>query len=128
MMSGAAGAGKASSFSEIDELPPLKEINTPAPEPPPSPIVEIADHPAPTFSLKPRVVREDKRPVVTRENARKAVKELKGVPPKLLMYSVVAAVVIILCVLVGITYSIHRQNSDDDGSAQSAANTQAAVA
>jgi hypothetical protein len=124
MMSGGSGSGKASSFSEIDELPPLKEVHTSAPEPPPAPIIEIADHPAPTFSLKPRVVREDKPRVVTRENARKAVNEIKHVPPKLMMYAITAAVLIILGVLGSIMYSIHRQTADEEPPAQPPATVQ----
>ncbi len=125
MMSGGAATGKIASFSEIDEMPPLKEAQVPTPEPPPAPIVEIAEHPAPTFSLKPRVVREEKPRVVTRENARKAVKEIKQVPPRLMLYSVIAAVAVILCVLVGIAYSIHRQNADLEPAPQSATTAQA---
>ena len=125
MMAGGSAAGKSSSFSEIDELPPLKEPVTVAPEPPPAPIIEIDEHPAPTFSLKPRVV-EAKPRVVTRENARKAVKEIKQVPPQLMMYAIAAAVAVILCVVLGIAYHIHSESADDDTPAPQQAASQPA--
>ncbi len=113
MMAGGGNTGKSASFSEIEELPPLKEPVVVAPEPPPSPIVEIDEHPAPTFSLKPRVV-EAKPRVVTRENARKAVNEIKQVPPRLMIYAVSAAVAVILVVILGIAYHIHSQSAEED--------------
>ncbi len=127
MMAGGARTGQSSSFSEINELPPLKEPVVTAPEPPPAPIVEIDDHPAPTFSLKPRVIPEKPR-VVTRENARKAVKEIKQVPPRLMMYAVSAAVAVILCVILGIAYHIHSENAEDDTTApQTSATTESSA-
>jgi serine/threonine protein kinase len=118
MMAGSTGSGKAASFSEIDELPPLKEPVFPAaPEAPAAPVTEIAEHPSPTFSLKPRVMHDDKRPVITRQNARKAVNEIKKVPPRLMVYSISAAAAVILCVILGMVYYIHRENADDDPSA-----------
>jgi len=44
--------------------------------------------------------------MVTRENAKKAVAEIKKVPPKLAIYSVAAAAAIILLVVLGISYHI----------------------
>jgi serine/threonine-protein kinase len=104
---------KTASFSDLDELPPLEEvfIGPPAaPEPP----AEDQLPPAQTFSLKPRAVKEDKPKVITRENARKAVKEIKQVPPRLMVYAVSAAVAVILAVVIGIGYHIYHQSPNDE--------------
>ena len=105
-------ATKAVSFSDLVELPPLEDVYV-APPPPPAPSVEDELPPTQTVSLKPRVVKEDKPKVITRENARRAVKEIKGVPPRLVIYAVAAAIVII----VGIAYHIYHRNSDDETAA-----------
>jgi serine/threonine protein kinase len=108
-----AGAKKVS-FSDLDELPPLKESFVAPPEPTPEPAPEAEPAPAPTFKLQPRAIKQDKPKIVTRENARKAVKEIKQVPPKLMMYSIAGAVAVILAVILGIAFYIHHQNRDED--------------
>jgi serine/threonine protein kinase len=111
-------ATKAVSFSDLDELPPLKEVYVAPPDPPPSPAPLQEELPStPAFSLKPRVLKEARPKVVTRANARKAVKEIKQVPPRLMVYAVSAAVAVILAVVIGIAYHIYHQNSDDDNTA-----------
>jgi hypothetical protein len=64
-------------------------------------------------------VKEDKPKVITRENARKAVKEIKQVPPRLMVYAVSAAVAVILAAVIGIAYHIHHQSPDDETAAPS---------
>jgi eukaryotic-like serine/threonine-protein kinase len=108
---GGSRAGEASreSFSDINELPPLKEV-TVAPDPPPAP------DPAPVDQVKAVVFNraEVKKPKTPpREIARQAVKEIKGTPPRLFLYAMSAAVVVILAVMVGIAYRIHAGESDD---------------
>lgn len=100
------------SFSEIDELPPLKEIYV-APPPPPPP-----DMPQPALQ-GPVLVHPAEPPkpkVQPREVAKKAVKEIKKTPPRLFVYSVSAAVAIILAAIIGIAYHIHSQNEEDEDS------------
>jgi serine/threonine protein kinase len=104
---------KPVSFSDLDELPPLKEVHV-APAPTPASEPEVEEAPAPTFRLQPRVIKEEKPKIVTRENARKAVKEIKQVPPKLMMYSISAAVTLILAVILGIAYYIHHKNTEEE--------------
>ncbi|HYL12059.1 MAG TPA: serine/threonine-protein kinase [Terriglobales bacterium] len=111
-------ATKAVSFSDLEELPPLKEVYVAPPEPPAPPAPLEEELPAtPTFSLKPRVLKEEKPKVITRANARKAVKEIKQVPPQLMVYAVSAAVAIIVALVIGIAYHIYHQNSDEDNTA-----------
>jgi eukaryotic-like serine/threonine-protein kinase len=110
------------SFSEINELPPMKEIYVaPAPPPPSEEAPEAVD------AVKTAVFKNtapEKPKVQPREVARKAVTEIKKTPPKLFFYSIAGAVGIILIIVVGIAFHIHSENSDDDGApAQSTAAT-----
>ncbi|HUA15914.1 MAG TPA: serine/threonine-protein kinase [Verrucomicrobiae bacterium] len=114
MMAEGGQGGGGTSFSEISELPPLKESYI-APPPPPPPAETV---PAPTPS-RPTVYqgthrREEKPKVQTREVAEKAIKEIKTVPPKLMMYALGGAGALILLIGIGVTYYIHGLNSDDD--------------
>src|SRR6185369_1422391 len=82
MESGPQGATK--SFSDLDELPPLKEVyvEPAAPEP-----VEEAV-PDPVSNAVFRKTEPDKPKIQPREVAQRAIKEVKTVPPKLMLYSV----------------------------------------
>ena len=118
-----SGAGRTS-FSEISELPPLKEIYTPPPPPP-------AYEPAP--AMRPlakglNVARkvDDKPKVQPREVAEKAIKEIKNVPPKLMLYALGSAAILILIIAIGVTVYIHNQNSDDGSAPSRVATTQTA--
>ncbi len=108
------------SFSEIDELPPLKAIYT-AP-PPPSPASGADD----ILQDDPGEISFDKSepaaaPLPVRELAKKAVTEIKKTPPKMFLYSIGAAVAIILAIAIVIGLRIHSQNAEDDSGAQKTA-------
>jgi serine/threonine protein kinase len=117
MAEGGASASTGTSFSEISELPPLKEIYI-APPPPP-PVFEPEEPKKPTSTaFKGDLKRADDKPKVqTREVAEKALKEISSVPPKLYGYAIGAAVVVILAIGIGVTYYVHSQNSDEDNGA-----------
>lgn len=130
MAEAAPSRGSSSiSFSEMTELPPLKEdyITTPSP----SPAAEQQPSPAPNLKSggepeKPRVQ--------PREVAEKAMKEIKNVPPSLMVYSIAGAAVLILIIAIALVLHINHLNSDDgsprpappESTAQSAANQPAA--
>ncbi len=105
-----AGAGATRSFSEIDELPPLKEVYV-AP-PPPRP----ADEPAPAQAVHATMFEEapEKPKVQPREVAKKAVAEIKKTPPQLFMFSIAGAIGIIVLIVAAIAWHIHSENADDD--------------
>jgi serine/threonine protein kinase len=106
-----AGASASRSFSEIDELPPLKEVYI-APPPPPR-----AEEPAPPNAVHAAVFKNappEKPRVQPREVAKKAVAEIKKTPPKLFMVSVAGAVGIILLIVAAMAWHIHSENADDD--------------
>jgi len=116
MAEGATTASSGASFSDISELPPLKEAYVPPPPPPPVFQAESATPQAPTvFS---GIVKHDEKPrVQAREVAEKAIREIKSVPHKLMLYALGGAGVLILAIGIGVTVYIHQQNSDDEPTA-----------
>jgi hypothetical protein len=107
----------ATSFSEISELPPLKEvvIKPEAPPPPPSVPMEAPVH----TQFEGHVDEEEKPRVNPREVAQKAIKEVKNVPPQLMLYSILGAVALILIVTIWL-WSRIGSGDDDSGSARPA--------
>jgi len=113
----------STSFSEISELPPLKEviIMPEAPPPPPEPAA------VPTKTQFNGHVEVDEKPKVNpREVAQKAIKEVKNVPPQLMLYAIAGAVVLILVVTIGIWLHLRDVTSDDDSDASRSTTTPAA--
>jgi hypothetical protein len=107
----------STSFSEISELPPLKEVII-KPEAPPPPPVAMA---APVHTqFEGHADEEDKPKVNPREVAQKAIKEVKNVPPQLMLYSILGAVALILIVTIWL-WSRIGSGDDDSGSARPAA-------
>jgi PEGA domain-containing protein len=101
----------STSFSEMTELPPLKEIYI-APPPPPQ-----SEEPAATPShtvFHESMEAEEKPKIQPREVAEKAIKEIKNVPPRLLLYSIAGAAVLILIIAIGLVVHVHNLNGDDD--------------
>jgi eukaryotic-like serine/threonine-protein kinase len=133
MAEGGQASVSRTSFSEISELPPLKEVYVEPPPPPPvfepepekpaKPSVTVYDGGAAQAGSGKAVSKRDEKPKVQpREVAEKAFKEIKNTPPKLYGYALGGAAVLILAIGVGVTYYIHSQNSDDDsGTAKTAA-------
>ncbi len=117
MAEGGAKGGGGVSFSEMTELPPLKEVYIPPP-PPPSP-VEPVHSAAPTVRpcFRAGQKADEKPKVQPREVAEKAIKEIKGVPPKLMAYAIGGAIALILVIGIGVTIYVHSLNSDDDSGA-----------
>jgi len=117
MAEGGSGGSKGTSFSEISELPPLKEIYVAPPPPPPVELAPVkAEAAAPTMYRGGGKV-EEKPKVQPREVAQKAIKEIKGVPPKLMFYALGGAAALILVIAIGVTVYIQSQNSDEDSGA-----------
>jgi len=115
MAEGGPAAATGTSFSDISELPPLKEAYV-AP-PPPTPVEEA---PVPAGVSVPKTYRssprKDEKPrVEAREVAQKAITEIKGVPPKLYMYALGIAGAVMLAIAIGVTIYIHGQGDEDTG-------------
>jgi len=107
-----AVGSKRANFSELDEMPPLKEAFVPPAHSVPE---KAPDEPVtPQASPVKKGAQPQKAKVITRESALKAVSEIKGVPPKLFIYALSGAVAIILLVLAGLALHIHSQGGDED--------------
>jgi hypothetical protein len=104
--------GKGLSFSEISELPPLKEVYV---DPLPKEEVEILQAADPVKAAVFRNNVEPEKPrTPPREVAKKAVSEIKKTPPQMFVYSIAGAAALILLTIAGIWYHIHSGDSDDD--------------
>ncbi len=114
MAEGGSTGAAGTSFSEISELPPLKEVYI-APPPPPPVSYEPAQSAARPTTMYEGAAKEDEKPrVQPREVAQKAIKEIKGVPPRLMLYALVGAGILILIIGIGMTIYIHNLGSEDD--------------
>jgi eukaryotic-like serine/threonine-protein kinase len=110
-------SGGRQSFSEINELPPLKEVYV-APAPPPEP------KPEPVDDVKAAVFNRTapaKPKTPPSKVAKKAVSEITKTPPHMFVYAIAAAAVIILLVVAGIAYHIHSGDEDDNSVPETAA-------
>jgi protein kinase-like protein/PEGA domain-containing protein len=110
MMAGdAPSRGGSVSFSEMTELPPLKEVYIAPPPPPPAYEPEVSSAPNFNSGSEP-----EKPKVQVREAADKAIKEIKSVPPSLMIYAIAGAAVVILIIAIVLVLHVNHLNSDDD--------------
>jgi serine/threonine-protein kinase len=109
MMSESAVSSAASgkSFSDLAEMPPLKEAVyvDPIPEP-----IEAPDT---IVKIVPKKL--EKPAIQPREAAQKAIKEISTVPPRLMLYSILGAVALIL--VVAVLIFLHVRSEDDASTA-----------
>jgi len=104
MMSDPDSGSSGASFSDLAEMPPLKEpVFAP-------PVLEPAE-PSRLAQIYPR--KDEKPKIQPREVAQKAIKEIATVPPRLMLYSILSAVGLILVVALAIFFHVR---SEDDGS------------
>ena len=114
MSEGGQKSGGGVSFSEMTELPPLKEVYIPPPPPPAEPVSFRPAQSAGTSFAGSKKKEDEKPKIQPREVAQKAIKEIKGVPPKLMFYALGGALALILAIGVGVTIYIHGLSGDDD--------------
>jgi serine/threonine protein kinase len=115
MMSEPVAGSSGASFSDLAEMPPLKEpvFAPPVPEP--------AEPSRPVAQIYPR--KDEKPKIQPREVAQKAIHEMATVPPRLMIYSILGAVGLILVVAIAIFFHVR---SEDDGSTAAPRPTRAA--
>jgi serine/threonine-protein kinase len=120
MMSEPAKPAASQSFSDLAEMPPLKEpvYEPPAPEPA-EPL-----HSA-TVQLYPRKDKDEKPKVQPREVAEKAFQQIATIPPRLMLFSILGAVGLILVIAMAVFFHVR---SEDDGSTAAPRPTKAASA
>ena len=121
MAEGGPSGSKGISFSEMTELPPLKEVYVAPPPPPPA---ETAPEQAQAPAIQPfRGGRKanEKPKVQPTEVARKAIKEVKGVPPKLYLYAIGGAVILIVIIALVVMYVFHSPEDNAGAPRQTSA-------
>jgi len=113
LMAGGAATAPRTSFSEISELPPMKEPGF-APPSVPDP-VDLGQTPPELGSKFPGKTdeKEEKPRIQAREVAQRALKEVATIPPRLMMFSIMAGLAVILVVVLLLFLHVH---SEDDGS------------
>jgi serine/threonine protein kinase len=108
-----AAARRARSFSDVDELPPLKTAYV-SPPAPPEVIPDPPEAPqAPQATVFHGAEQAEKSKTPPKEIARNAVKAIVKTPPKLFLYSLGGAVVIILLVGGSIFYRNQSEKSQE---------------
>ncbi|MGA7930292.1 MAG: PEGA domain-containing protein [Candidatus Sulfotelmatobacter sp.] len=112
----APSRGGSVSFSDLTELPPLKEVYIAAPPPPA--FEQPASH-APHSTVYEYELEKPK--VQPRQVAERAIKEFKNVPPRLMLYSIAGAAVVILIIAVALVLHVNRLNNDGDSPRSTAA-------
>jgi len=98
-------SSSGTSFSDLAEMPPLKEpiFAPPVPEPAePSRLVT---------QIYPR--KEEKPKIQPREVAEKAFQEIATIPPRLMLFSILGALGLILLIVIAVFFHVR---SEDDGS------------
>jgi len=103
---------KRPSFSEMDSLPPLKEVYVappPEPEADPEATLEAESHGA-LFRGSAEVAKKTPPSGI----AKKAVAEIRKTPAKLFLYSIGAAVCVILLVLGVIFSRVHSESAEEN--------------
>ncbi len=119
----ASGNGiKRPSFSDVDSLPPLKEVYV-APPPPPGPESFPEEHAETETHSGPFHQSVEEQKPSAREIALKAVAEIRKTPPKLFLYSIGAAVCVIVLVLGVILSRIHSESAEENGAPVQATNS-----
>jgi hypothetical protein len=114
MMSEPVAGSSGRSFSDLAEMPPLQEpvFAPPVPEPAESsrPVAQIHSQ------------KEEKPKIQPREVAEKAIKQIATVPLRLMIYSILGAVGLILVVAIAVLFHVR---SEDDGSTAAPRSTKA---
>ncbi len=115
-----AGGGKMS-FSDLEELPPLKEIFVPSISPEPAP-EEAAPSQSPATAKKA----VEKPAIEIREVAQRAIAEMRKVPPKLYVYGAGGAALLIAIIVSAMAMHTYLADHDSGGPKAAAAPVQTA--
>jgi serine/threonine protein kinase len=103
------------SFSDMSEMPPLKEVYVAPPPPPPAADEPVAAEPLPQVVLKKKP--PEKPSVQVREVAQKAATAIRRTPPKLYLYAMVGAALIIALIVGVMALMNYWQDRDNASSA-----------
>ena len=120
-----APANLSVSFSDVSELPPLREVRVAQPPPTEDQPSEVEPEPAPAVFVSK--AEPEKPKVQVRDVAKKAVNQIRQTPPKLYMYAIGGAVALIGFIVAGITFYNYFEDRDS-GSSSAAYQAQPAPA
>jgi len=115
--------GSKISFSELAELPPLKEVFVPSISPESAP--EEAEPVQPPQADAKKKSAAEKPQIPLREVAQKAMAEMRKLPPKLYIYGVGGAVLLIAIIVSGM--ALHNYLQDHDGQDKDSGRSSAAA-
>jgi len=105
LMSESGSGSSGTSFSDLAEMPPLREpVFAPS-------FSEPAEPPQSLVPIYPKK-NEEKPKIQPREVAEKAMHQIATIPPRLMLFSILAAVGLILVVAIAILFHVR---SEDDG-------------
>src|SRR6185437_1042226 len=108
---GETGAAVAkTSFSDLEELPPLKEVFVPSVSPSAEPAAADLPPMLPPLAAKKAA---EKPSIPVREVAQKAVAEIRKTPPKLYLYGVGGAALLIIVIVSAM--AMHNYLADHEG-------------
>ena len=111
------------SFSELEELPPLKEAFVPSISPAPA-----AAEVLPMLPPLPGKKAAEKQTIPVREVAQRAVAELRKTPPKLYLYGAGGAALLIVIIVSAMAMHNYLEDHDGDTSRAAVAPAQSAPA
>jgi serine/threonine-protein kinase len=106
MMAEPATEVASKKFSDLAEMPPLKEIIA-------VPAIPEAAEALPVAQIYPRV--EEKPKIQPREAAENAIRQIVTLPPRLILYSILGALGVILIVAAAVFF--HVRSEDDQSTA-----------
>lgn len=115
MAEGSDASPSRTSFSEISELPPLKEVRIVEKTPAPESTDEAVTDPIAAAVFRKSAPEKPKVQVQVREAAQKAVREIKKTPPKLFVYGLGGAVAVIGILVGGFKLYNYFQDRDSSG-------------
>ena len=113
LMSGPTASSSGKSFSDLAEMPPLKEPFFPPPVPEPvEPSPAVAQDATSKYSPKQYSAKQQQPRTTPREVADKALHQIATIPPRLVLFSILGAVGLILVVAIAIFFHVRTEDED----------------
>jgi serine/threonine protein kinase len=113
LMSEPAASSSAKSFSDLAEMPPLKEPFFPPTVPEPAEeLPEVSPAATSKYSANQYSPKQAKPRTAPREMADKAFHQIATIPPRLMLVSIMGAVGLILVVAVAVFFHVRSEDAD----------------
>ncbi len=113
LMSEPMASASGKSFSDLAEMPPLKEPLSPPPIPEPAePLPTVAQAAGSSYSAKQHSTKEEKPRIAPREIADEALHQIATIPPRLMLFSIMGALGLILVVAIAVFFHVRTEDAD----------------